>query len=195
MAYRRLIYLQTILKRSDDEITKKVFECQRNNPVKGDWSEMVKRDFSNIDMTMDEELIKSESKNQYKLRLKKHMKSYMLIELEKQQKEHTKISQICYNRLETQKYLKTHMLNNHEVLLLFSLRSRNAKKFKANFPYNQDQTCPMEGCDEIDTQEHCLKCPKTFSTINSHSYHIEYHDIFSEDLLKQVAHKAVCQSP
>ena len=40
MAYRRLIYLQTILKRSDDEITKKVFECQRNNPVKGDWSEM-----------------------------------------------------------------------------------------------------------------------------------------------------------
>ena len=79
------------------------------------------------------------------------------------------------------------MLNNHEVLLLFSLRSRNAKQFKANFPYNQDQICPMEGCDEIDTQEHCLKCPKKFSSINSHSYHIEYHDIFSEDLLKQVA--------
>ena len=76
-ANQRLMYLQTILKRSDDEKTKKVFEYQRNNPVKGDWSEMVKRDFSNIDMTMDEELIKSESKNQYKLRLKKHMKSYM----------------------------------------------------------------------------------------------------------------------
>ena len=45
----------------------------------------------------------------------------------------------------------------------------------------------MEGCDEIDTQEHCLRCPKTFSSINSHNYHIEYHDIFSEDLLKQVA--------
>ena len=72
------MYLQTILKRSNDEITKKVFECQKNNPVKGDWSEMVNRDFSNIDMTMDEELIKSESKNQYKLRLKKQIKSYML---------------------------------------------------------------------------------------------------------------------
>ena len=83
----------------------------------------------------------------------------MLNELRKQQKEHTKIS---YNRLEIQKYLNTHMLNNHEVLLLFSLRSRNAKQFKANFPCNEDQICPMEGCDEIDTQEHCLKCPKTF---------------------------------
>ena len=78
IANRRLMYLQTILKRSDDEITKILFECQKNNPVKGDWSEMVNRDFSNIDMTMDEELIKSESKNQYKLRLKKYIKSYML---------------------------------------------------------------------------------------------------------------------
>ena len=67
---------------------------------------------SNIDMTMDEELIRSESKNQYKLRLEKHITIYILNELKKQQKEHNKIIQICYNRLETQTYLKTHMLNN-----------------------------------------------------------------------------------
>ena len=45
----------------------------------------------------------------------------------------------------------------------------------------------MEGWDEIDTQDHCLKCAKTFCSSNTHSNHIEYYDIFSEDLLKQVA--------
>ena len=109
------MYLQTLLKRPENEITKRVYECQKKNPTKGDWVEMVKSDFSNVGMTMDETLIKSESKYVYKNRLKKHMHSYMLKELIKQQQEHTKIKQICYKGLETQKYLKTHMLNNHEV--------------------------------------------------------------------------------
>ena len=187
IANRRLMYLQTLLKRPENEITKRVYECQKKNPTKGDWVEMVKSDFSNVGMIMDENLIKSESKYVYKNRLKKHMHSFMLKELKKQQQEHSKIKQICYKGLETQEYLKTHMLNNHEVFLLFSLRSRNAKQFKANFPYNRDQTCPMEGCNEIDTQEHCLKCEKTIPTSNTYGDHIQYHDIYSEELAKQVA--------
>ena len=111
------------------------------------------------------------------------MHSYMLKELIKKQQEHTKIKQICYKGLEIQKYLKTHMLNNHEVFLLFSLRSRNAKQFKANFPYNIDQICPMQGCYEVDTQEHCLVCEKNISTSNT----IKYEDIFSDTIEKQVA--------
>ena len=80
------------------------------------------------------------------------------------------------------------MINNNEVFLLFSLRSRNAKQFKANFPYNKDQTCPMVGYNEMDTQEHCLQCDKLWSPSNTISNHIQYHhDIFSEDLTKQVA--------
>ena len=45
------------------EIAKKVFEFQKNNPVKGDWSEMVKKDRSNIEMTFNEQLMQSETKN------------------------------------------------------------------------------------------------------------------------------------
>ena len=73
----------------------------------------------------------NETKGRYKARLKKHKKSLMLRELKTQQEQHKKISAICYDELKTQAYLKTHLLNNHEALLLFSLRSRlpNSLKF------------------------------------------------------------------
>ena len=45
----------------------------------------------------------------------------------------------------------------------------------------------MAGCNEIDTQEHCLQCAKLWSSSNTVTNHIQYHDIFSEDLTKQVA--------
>ena len=86
---------------------------------------------------------------------------HMFSELKKQQEDHSKISHICYEQLKTQEYLKSHMFNNHEAFLLFSLRSRNSKLFKANFSYNIDQVCPMSGCEEIDQQEHLLECDKT----------------------------------
>ena len=112
------MYLQTLLKRPEDEITRKVYECQKVYPLKGDWVELLKKDFSNLEIAMDEDLIKSESKTVYKHRVKKHMKTYMLKELKNQQQGHNKINQICYNSLETQKYLKTHRLNNHEVFFV-----------------------------------------------------------------------------
>ena len=40
-------------KRYENEITKK------NNPVKGDWIELVQKDFSDIGMEINEEVIKS----------------------------------------------------------------------------------------------------------------------------------------
>ena len=54
-------------------------------------------------------------------------------------------------------YLKTHMMINHDVSLLFSLRSRPAKIFKANFPYYTERMCPDCKTEE-DTQEQMLSC-------------------------------------
>ena len=105
-----------------------------------------------------------ETKGRYKARLKKHMKSLRLRELKTQEEQHKKISEICYDDLKIQAYLETNLLNNHEALLLFSLRSQNAKLFLANFPYNSNQICPNEGCNQRDTQEHCLNCEKMLGT-------------------------------
>ena len=45
---RRLIYLQTILQRSDEEITKKIYQQQKTNPSPGDWCQLVRNDFDMI---------------------------------------------------------------------------------------------------------------------------------------------------
>ena len=42
---RRMIYLQTIVKRSDNEVTKKIYQAQKDDPVKGEYIELVKADF------------------------------------------------------------------------------------------------------------------------------------------------------
>ena len=151
-----MMYFQKILKRDENEITKKILIFQKNNPVKGDWIEFVQKDFSVIGMEINEKVIKSETKCQYKSRINKHIKIHMFSELKQQQEGHSKISHICYNNLKAQEYLKSPMFNNHEAFLLFSLRSRNSKLFKENFPYLADQVCPMNDCPELDTQEHLM---------------------------------------
>ena len=90
-----MMYLQTLLKRDDNEITKKVYEAQKKNTVKGDWVDMVRTDFTNIEMELNEEAIKHESKQQYKLRLNKQNKNYMLQELKKKQNNRKKIKDFC----------------------------------------------------------------------------------------------------
>ena len=128
-----MMYLQTLLKRSDDELTKKIYICQKTNSEKGDWIELIKKDFIDIGMEFNEEIIKNEIKVQYKSRISKQLNTNMLVEMK--EKLNKKICDICYQDLKTQEYLESHMLINHEVCLLFSLWSRNAKQFKANFPY------------------------------------------------------------
>ena len=180
-----MMFFQTLLKRDDNEITKKVYICQKNKPVKGDWVELLAKDFTDIDMSMNEDIIKNETKAQFKSRINKQLEKHMLAELKHKQEGHSKICDICYKNFTIQEYLKSHMFNNHEALLLFSLRSRNCKSFKANVPYYKNQVCPNNGCEEIDSQEHCIECDKLFPP-ETRTDKTEYSDIFSNDVTKQL---------
>ena len=82
-----------------------------------------------------------------------------------------------------QPYLKSSLFNNHEASLLISLRSSTSREFKAYFPFNIDNMCPM-GCKEIDTPEHCLKCDPIYPN-ESRDPNIQYEDIFSDSVDKQ----------
>ena len=100
------------------------------------------------------------------------------------QKKHSKVKDICYNSFRIQNYMTTHRLNNDEVSLLFSLRSRTVRDIKLNTPsiYITNKMCPLcEQCD--DTQEHCLKCEKLTSNNN---ITCSYEDIYSSDIMKQI---------
>ena len=79
--------------------------------------------------------------------------------------------------------MKTHKLNNHEISLLFSLRTRTVSEIKGNFPsQHKDNKCPLCGQSE-DTQEHCLSCDQLNSNKNLMNV---YSDIYSSDLNKQI---------
>ena len=182
---RRLMYLQNILKRPSNELLRKVFQKQKESPVRGDWVELVNKDCEILNFDIDEHKIEHETKTEHKNNVKKKIHKYVFDNLKQQQQGHSKIRDICYEKFKPQEYLKTHMLTNHEVSLLFSLRSRTTKQFKANFPYHQDQQCPMPGCTELDTPEHCLQCEKLFN--NTQCSDTQYDDIFSSDISKQVA--------
>ena len=69
---RRLIYLQTILHRSDEEITKQIYLCQYDNPSPGDWCKLVEEDFTKIAVHMRREHISSIGSIEYKKIHKKY---------------------------------------------------------------------------------------------------------------------------
>ena len=59
MSARRMIYLQTILKRPNEELIKRVYMCQKESPVAGDWCNIVKEDFDKISMHMTDHQIEN----------------------------------------------------------------------------------------------------------------------------------------
>ena len=51
---RRLMYLRTILMKDDGELVKRMYRAQQNNPSPGDFVELLKNDFQNIEESYDE---------------------------------------------------------------------------------------------------------------------------------------------
>ena len=155
---RRCLYLHTLLQRNDEKLTKRVYNALKKNPLlKGDWIELIQVDLEDLGIQLDEEVIQNYTKCEFKSTIRRLLREHMFEDLRNDQKEHSKIRNICYQRFEVQEYLKTHQMNNHEVSLLFALWSRTSKHFRGNFPFYSDKMCPYCGKDE-DSQEHCLKC-------------------------------------
>ena len=103
---RRILFLHTILQRSNEELTKKVYEAQKSNPTKGDFYELVKKDLNVLNIT--ENYIKMCSKVALKRQLKEKLRNSALDYLKQKQQEHSKIKHIVYNKLETQAWGRLH---------------------------------------------------------------------------------------
>ena len=77
MASRRVIYLKTILNRSEVELTRKIYNAQKVNPTTGDWYTMVNQDFNTINEVIDEDKIRNMSDNQYKNLIKNKVRKWL----------------------------------------------------------------------------------------------------------------------
>ena len=179
---RRMTYLQTILQRNDNELTKRIYSEQKRNPTPGDFSELVKKDFEVIDEKMDESNIIGCSIEAFKSRIKQKIRIAAFKFLRSRQQTHSKVRDVQFSKLETQKYLISPLFTNEEVNTLYSLRSRSVE-CKNNFKnrYKEgDELCPL--CDKhIDDQKNMLQCPVIIEEVKTNEVakeEIKYEYIF-----------------
>ena len=173
---RRLCFLQTLLKRPEEEITRKIFETQKKNPSPGDWTLLVCEDQQQIGLQLSESEIASMPVDKFKEIIKTKVRKAAFEELENMKNSHEKVKENKYKNLKRpQEYMVSSMLTNEEVSLLFALRSRTVREIKENFPYLQQNgtMCPLCGiCG--DSQEHLLEC----RMLGAAADHVEYSDMY-----------------
>ena len=150
---RRLLYLQTILKRHDNEITKIIYTAMKENPLKNDWIELITTDKELLPKeSKDDEDIKKLTNDEFKKIVKKCIKHVALKELEKENKTHKQVKEIIHRNVnKPQSYITSEMVST-----LFNLRNQCENEFKDNFHRKKNHvTCFL--CDKcIDIQEHAF---------------------------------------
>ena len=186
-ACRRIMYLHTLLNRSNKEITKKVLNAQIVQPSKGDFCELVNRDIQMIKLEKTYDEIAQMKKTSLKILVKSKIQvaAFNYLMMEKQPK--TKMDKIKYSKLQISPYLMTPLFKHKEAVQLFALRTRTVRGIQSDFgEMYVDKHCPLQ-CGDIDTVENILKCNKLQNHIKCSQKDIKYDDIFSSDISKQKA--------
>ena len=161
IAVRRMTYLQCILKRHDNEITKKIYIAQKKSPCKGDWVLKIEEDRIKYDIDFSDEKIAEISEMVFKNYLKIKVRKYAFDELRDIQKEHIKVKHIQFNCLKSpQEYLTDKQFNNRLSSLLFNLRCQSVNGVRGNFSnlFKDNTQCQFNCFDKEDSQEHMLEC-------------------------------------
>ena len=187
---RRMNYFHTIIRREDEELTKRILKAQMEDPCPGDFIKLIEEDCKKIGIPFETEFVENSSPEFYKKFIKSKVKEAAFQYLTKLQKTHSKVKDIKFEKLEIQKYLTSPVFSNCETKLLFALRSRTLEGIRANFPnmYKENLNCPLNcwSQDEQiqkDTQQHILVCPTISSKFKSAETSfgaIRYEDIFSD---------------
>ena len=181
---RRLMYLHQIIQKDENELVKKVFKAQWENPTKGDFSELVKEDLDMIGAKYDENILLGYSKAQFKAFIKKHINEASFKYLKSLQIKHTKVQNIVYKEYTLQPYISDSKLSNKMVSVLFSMRSSMTRGIRKNFSsmYFGKTTCQLLDCSEEDDQRHLMTCQALQAYLSQSEKvklsQIKYDDIF-----------------
>ena len=178
---RRLSYLHYLANLKTNEMLYKVFITQWKFPDKDDWTEQIKIDMKEFGLSLDD--LKRQSKNSFKRRLKAKTKEVTLQYLLKLKEGHSKMSNLEYDELKMQEYLKDPKINVAEAQNIFRFRTRSAQ-FKENYKsmYNT-QTCPLcQSC--LDTQKHSFQCAEIIENVKING---TYEEIFGQKIKQEVS--------
>ena len=183
---RRLMYLQTIIKRPEHELVRRVYAAQKSEPIKGDFYNLVQDDFEILGEKYNEEYLLQKSKNAFKNEIKAKVRAAALDYLKNKKEEHSKIRKIEYQKLHVQHYMTSPLFTNQEVNLLHANVKDNYKhKYQANL------LCSL--CKkERDDQAHVINCEVLNRLIRTREVVMEncvYDDIFADHLKQnQITH-------
>ena len=155
---RRLNFLHYILSDKEDSLLSKVFRAQCEKPVRGDWVNTVRNDLEELNLNLDFEQIKSNTKESFKRIVKEHVNAEAFKYLKNLQQTHSKARPIQYSNLSLQSYLKADSdMTTKEKSFTFSIRTRMID-LKSNFKEGQKNlNCRL--CDKHEeTQQNLLIC-------------------------------------
>ena len=143
-ASRRLNFLQTILKRGENEITRKVYEAQKLNPKKGDFVLMVREDKEMIQLDLSDHQIELMDKSTYQNLVKTKVKNSSFVFLQGLQVQHSKIKDIKYHTFKMQDYMYDPIMSAEDIRFLFALRTRTVRGIRKDFEgMFQNILCPL----------------------------------------------------
>ena len=154
---RRLMYLWTILQKSDKELARQVYKSQKLFPVKNDWFLQVKDDLKKCNIDFSDEEISKMKKEKFKSIVMKSLRQLSEEYLSKQMEKHSKSENLCISD-SMQNYLVNLNTTVREKKLLFLLRSR-MYPVKMNFQQMySDLQCSLCSSLEKESQEHLWVC-------------------------------------
>ena len=154
---RRLNYLHHLLTRKDKELISKIYNAQKDKPIKDDWYLSVQKDKEDLQINLTDSQIKHTKKQKFKSIVKEKCKRSAFNDLIKIKSQHSKGKEAEYKELRPQKYIKCKELTKNQKTLLYNLRFRMTDA-KMNFKNMYiDTTCSL--CKmEDDSIQHYLEC-------------------------------------
>ena len=94
---RRLMYHYEIVTRPDNEVIKKIYNKQTTNSCKGDWIELLRKDFAFIGDTLDDTFVSSFGRKSYKRYIEQKVKEAAFNYYKSLQNQHGKVKNIFYD--------------------------------------------------------------------------------------------------
>ena len=173
----RLMYHHHLLSRGEEETIYKIYCKQKEDPLKGDWFNILKKDFEFIGIELNETDIINTPKSEYRIKIKKLVEKAAFDFMIKEKNGLSKIKNIKYESLKIQDYLKSEKFGPKERNLLYALRSRSHPA-KMNYQkLNSSNLMCTLGCQKIEDQNHIFeKC----SVLNTKEEQIRINFIFEE---------------
>ena len=106
LTYLRLIYNHHILNREKGETIHKIYLKQKEEAIKGDWIQLLQKDFEFICVEQNDEEIVKYSKSDYKDKIKELINKAAFKMFLNLKNTHTKLDDVSYSKFERQPYLK-----------------------------------------------------------------------------------------